>query len=532
MKRNILFQILWAMVVLMYVSACTETLTFPDTESPSLPQVKEASAQLLWIGPEYKVAVSAIVEDSEGISKIRLKNGEWFLDNLLAVDDESQYTVKDTFLVSKDINLTEHVIELTATSSSGGILKTLIDVEDLSAENQIPGYDPDLLPPVITVTKPAVTRFFGFTSDPISVEVDATITDEEITTIEIKVWGETSQGEPVDLGEIITPVSDLEKTNYHYASTFNLPAGKVGEYQYIVRSTDASGNKSVKGGTITVGHISRLYLSDAETMDEVASQGYDHYGACRGIGTLLAMKKQGANAFTLDYYYRNESGDNIRFIAFLGSDKPFSSNQSAVNYTLDGPNVIGTSAAEPANLTADLANASFKLPVAQSGYYHITVDMTARTVTATPYTPTIPVDAVKYPNWSEASPWEYLAVTGTTVVGTAGWTETATSPKLMKEAGHRYLYSGTFQTNGSSSNMSLNAPLAALGGDVWGKGWFRLKSGRSAMTDSYGDLVTIISPVGASSGGGNWGFSTSPAGTYKATYDIALQRLRIVRTGN
>src|SRR5690606_41883611 len=112
-----------------------------------------------------------------------------------------------------------------------------------------------------------------------------------------------------------------------------------------------------------------------------------------------------------------------------------------------------------------------------------------------------------------------MAVTGTTVVGTADWTEKPTSPKLMRDVTNKYLFTGTFTTNGGSSNMSLNAPSAALGGDIWGRGWFRLATARNAMTDHYGDLVTIVGPVGPSGGGANRGFSTSPAGTYKASYD-------------
>jgi hypothetical protein len=532
MKKRILFHIGWVMVALGYILSCSNPLTFPDIESPNPPQVREASAQLLWIGPDYKVAVSVALEDAEGINELRLKNGEWKLDYILPVNNLTSFNLEDTFLVVKDVNPTQHFIDLTIKNSKGGIIKAKVEVEDLSAENQIPGYDPDVLPPAIEIFKPTVTKFYGLNDDPVTIEIDAAIADREIASLEVRVWGETAEGESYMEEDILTPATEEEKENYRYNRTFTLPAGKVGEYQYIVKSTDAGGNKTTKGGNITVGFMDRLYLSDAENEDEVTNQGYDHYGACRGIGTLLSMKKQGANTFVTDYYYRNESTDNIRFVAFLGNDRPFSSNQLQVNYTLDGFNVLALSASDPGKVTTDLSGASFKLPVSQKGYYHIMVDMTTYTVTATPFTPAIPVDAIKYPGWSDSSPWPYMAVTGTTVVGTAAWTETATSPKLTKEAEHPYLFTGTFQTNGSSSNMSLNAPLAVLGGDVWGKGWFRLKAARTAMRDDYNDLITIVAPVGASSGGANWGFSLSPVGTYKATYDLALQRFRVVWIGN
>lgn len=533
--KKISLKLMGIAAILLYVVSCSEPLTFSDTESPNLPKLENASAQLLWIGPDYKAAVQAELKDDAGITKIQLKNGEWQLDTVISVDNLTSYTVKDTFLVKKDVNPTKHTIEITITNSKGGIIKGSVDVEDLSAENQIEGYNPDLLPPAITMIKPTVTKFLGFGTTPVVIDIEADITDEAIATIEVKVWGETADGQPIAHEEIITPANDAEKTNYHVAKTYNLPAGKVGQYQYIIRSLDVSGNKKTVGGNITVGFIDRLYLSDAENEDEVLHQGYDHYGAARGIGTLLSMKKQGANSFTADFYYPNKSSDNIRFIAFMGSERPFvkdGSNQAKVNYTLTGPNVIAMSASEQGKLTTDLGAANFKLPASQNGYYHITVDMTARTISVSPYSPALPADAVKYPSWTDASPWPYMAVTGPTLVGGGNaWTEVATSPKLARDPNNKYLFTGSFQTMGTSSNMSLNAPLSA-NSDVWGKGWFRLPAGRSAMKDDYGDLVTKIGPVGPSGGGAGWGFSTSPIGTYKASYDLILERFRIVRTGN
>lgn len=529
--KKVLFKLMGLVIAMICLASCSKPLMFEDTGSPNIPELKGAKAQLLWIGPDYKVVIQGNVEDAEGIIKVRIKNGEWQLDKEITVDNKTAYTINETFVVPKDVNPTKHTIEVTISNKKGGIVKGNIDVEDLSAKNQVAGYNPDLLPPVITVTKPTVTKFYGLTNDPIVIDLAAGITDLEIASIEIKVWGETAAGEPVDQGEIITPAT-AQKQSYQYSKSFNLPAGKVGEYQYLVKAIDATGNKAVKSGVITVGFMDRLYLSDAETEAEVLNQGYDHMGGSRGIGTLLSMKKQGANTFVTDFYYRNEASDNIRFVAFIGTDVPFTnSNQNTVNYTLNGANVVGMSATEQGKVTPNLTAANFKLPVNQKGYYRVTVDMSKRTVSVTPFTPTIPTDAVKFPGYSASSRWEYMAVTGPTVVGTGTWSEVATSPKLMKESNHDYLYTGTFKTSGNSDNMSLNAPMT-VNSDVWGKGWFRMPAARTAMRDDYNSLITKVGPVGASSGGANWGFSLAPAGTFKATYDIALQRFRVVRTGN
>src|SRR5690606_20309894 len=532
--KTLSLKLLSIIAVVFYLFSCSKTLVFPDTESPALPQLENASAKLLWIGPEYKLAIHAELEDTEGITGVHIKNGEWKIDSALTVDNKTSYTIIDTFLVAKDVNKTKHLVEFTITNTKGGIIKGSVDVEDLSDKNQIPGYDPDLLPPEIEIIKPTVTQYLGSTGEPIDIDMEATIEDEAIASIEVRVWGESADGQPFMEEEIIEPDSDEEKISYQYAKTFTLPSEKAGRYQYIVRSVDESGNKKTVGGDISIGFPDRLYLSDAESEEEVIRQGYDHMGGSRGIGTLLSMEREGTNTFALNIYYPNKSADNIRFIAFLNNEKPFTgNNQSQVNYSLNGDNVSAMSASSPGDLTADLSAASFKLPVSASGYYRITVDLTQRTVRAVSYTPNINMnDAVKYPGWSDAKPWDYMAVTGTTVVGTADWTEKATSPKLVRDATNKYLFTGTFTTNGASSNMSLNAPVAVLGGDIWGKGWFRLVAARNNMIDDYGDLVTIVGPVGPSGGGANWGFSTSPAGTYKASYDLALQRFRLVRIEN
>ncbi|MBZ4187593.1 hypothetical protein K7B07_01730 [Niabella sp. 3A5MI-3] len=516
--------------------ACNKALTFPPGATTPLPMLEGASARLHWIGPKYKVAVQAVIKDEKGIETVQLKNGEWQLDTAFNVSNRASFSIQDSFLVPKDVNRTQHTLEFLITNSQGGLIKKYVTVEDLSSENLIPGYDPDELPPNIEVVKPTVTKFLGFSADPVKVDFEATVKDREINDIELKLWGAAADGEPVDLYEKITPADDAAKKQYTLTRSLELPAGKPGLYQYIIRSTDASGNKKTMGGEVSVGYIDRLYLSDALNATEVTAQGYDQAGGCRGIGTIYSMKKQGANSFLIDYYYPASGAENIRFVAFMGNDKPFNNTggtQAGINYTLDGGNVIGSNSAAPGTLTVNLQEAGFKLPVTQKGYYHVTVDMTNRTISAVPYTPALPVDAVKYPGWSDASPWQYLSVTGPTITGSAGgWTEAGTSPKLVRDPDNKYLFTGTFQTTGGSSNMSLNAPLAALGGDVWGRGWFRLAAARAAMKDDYGDLITTVGAVGASTGGANWGFSTSPAGTYKASYDLVLQRFRIVRTGN
>jgi len=526
MKR--IYSILFIGLNLVWLfMACNKALTFPEGDSTPLPVLEGATARLHWIGPKYKVAVQALMKDEKGIKTVQMKNGEWQLDTVFNVGDQSSFSIQDSFLVPKDLNPTQHTLEFRITNSEGGLIRKYVTVEDLSSENLIAGYNPDELPPDIKVVKPTVTKFLGFSAAPIKVDFEATISDLEINSIELKLWGEAADGQPVELSETINPTDEAAKKQYTLIKSLELPSGKPGLYQYIIRSTDASGNKKTVGGEVSVGYVDRLYLSDAETDAEVTNQGYDNGGAARGIGTLLSMKKQGTNSFVVDYYYRNEASDNIRFVAFIGNEKPFTTNQAAPTYTLNGPNILGQSASAQGKVITDLAGANFKLPVSQKGYYRILVDMTARTITATPFTPSLPViDPIKYPGWSAGSPWPYLAVISNVVVGSnGGWSEIASSPKLMKEAGHSYLYTGTFQTSGSSVNISFTAPKDVIGSG----GWFRLTAARANMKDDYGDPIDIVGAVGPSSTSPNYGFSHNTAGTFKATYDLALQRLRLIK---
>lgn len=535
MKR-ILFAITGILLAAAIIVACNKSLVFPENDVPLPPQVKQTEASLLWIGPDYRVAFSADLEDTAGITKVQVKNGEWQIDTVYELSGQDLVSIIDTITVTKDANKTEHVLELTITNSHGGVIKAKVVVEDKSDVNQVPGYDPDLLPPSITVTKPTVTKYYGIANAPVYIDVAATITDLEIASVEVKVYGEAADGQLVNYEETITPSSDDEKENLEYEKTFALPGGKAGQYQYVVRATDADGNKAVKGGVISVGYFDRLYLCDAESENELLNEGFDHAGNTRGIGTVLAMRPQGPNNFVVDYYYRNEPTDNIRFVAFIGNAKPYSSNQQQILFQYADTNVLAMSSTESGKVTFDLNAANFKLPVSSKGYYRIAVNLTDRTITATPFTPSKDFsNTTLYPGWSDSNPWPYLAVTGTVIIGNNGWIEGPNSPKLVKEADHPFLYSGTFQTNGNSSNISLNAPMTA-NNDAWNKGWFRLVSARANMRDIYNDMITIIGPVGRSTAGAGWGFSVSnfggATGTFKATYDLALERLRIVRIGD
>lgn len=534
--KKIYSSLLSCLAICALLFACGKPFVFPENTSPPLPELDGATARLYWIGPLYKIAVQAEISDGKGIEKIRVLNSEWKLDTIFDVSGDQHFSINDSFPVPRDVNPTAHNLEFDITNSEGGLVKKYVTVEDHSAENLIPGYDPDLEPPTVKIIKPTVTKFLGFSSAPVNVDFEASVTDREIDSIEVRLWGESADGSPVDEHVTMKPTDSATKKAYNLVKSFQLPAAKPGQYQYIIRATDASGNKKAVGGQVSVGYVDRLYLSDAVSDNEIKWQGYDQSGGCRGIGTIYSMTKQGDNVFQIDYYSPASGLANIRFVAFLNGEKPFTGtggSQAGINYTLDGQNVVATSKTEPGTLTTDLQQASFTLPVTQKGYYHVTVDMTTRKISAVPYTPSLPVDAVKYPGWSDATPWEYLSVTGPTITGSAGsWTEVVTSPKLVRDPDNKYLFKGSFQTTGGSSNMSLNAPLAALGGDVWGKGWFRLLAARADMKDAYGDLITIVGAVGASSGGVSWGFSTSPAGSYQATYDLVLQRFRIVRIGN
>jgi hypothetical protein len=523
------------------ITSCDKFSSFPyeDTEQ-SAPKISGTQAVYLWDGPQYKVAIAALIEDAAGVNKIRVKNGEWKLDTVFTIANLSSYSFVDTLLVSKDATPTEHVLEFTATNAENNAAKKNIAVADSSSTNLDTSYHADEAPPVITLAKPtvAITKFYGLQGENPTIDVDATATDEEIATVEVRVWGQTEDGTPVSFEDVITPANDAEKKSVRFTKTYNFPDGKVGTYQYLMRVTDASGNKSTKSGDVTVGYVDRLYLSDAENQDEILNQGVDHAGACYGIGTLLSMKKAGVNIFTLDYYYGNEPTNVVQFVATMGA-KPISVNGSGIIVSqLNYNYIFGMSAAQPGKITGDKTAAGNKLPVTQKGYYHLTVDMTKRTITAVPYTPAVDFsNTTKYPGWVANGPWSYLAVTSSVIVGSKTWTETsantATTPKLMRDADNPYLFSGTFKTDVTSAvNIQLSAPLVTTA-----NGWFRLPAARANMKDDYGDLISIVDAVGVQSGGVNYGFSVvspagKPGGTFKASYNLVTKRLRIVRTGD
>lgn len=511
-------------------SACTEKIIFVADEAPGIPILESYSAEYLWIGPEYKLAVNATIKDSETLESLQISVSEWNIDKSVPLTG-NEFILQDTFLVAKDANRTQHEVEVLVSNTSKGILRAKIPVTDLSATNQIEGYSPDLLPPVIIIHAPTVTHFYGLVDAPVPLSVDALITEDvEMEDIYFKVWGEDVKGQYFEVEDTWTPTTEEEKLSYNYTNNLEIPGGTVGEYQYMIRATDKSGNQAVTGGNLTVGMMDRLYLSDAKNDGEVSGQGFDAYASADawGIGTLVPMQKIGNNLFQLNYYYRNDNDENIRFIAFMGTDRPFNQSPRGIKYTLDGTNVVALASGTQDGLTADLQAADFRLPVSQKGYYTIIIDMSAKTVKATPMVATNPdfTNAALFPGFSASNPYPYLAfISGGAVVGTAGWAEIDNNTSLHKEAGHEFIYSGDFRTAGGV-NISLQAPKASLVGNT---GWFRLPAARANMRDTYGDLVSMIKPVGASGNGANYGISLTANTDWYATYDLITYRLRIVK---
>jgi hypothetical protein len=519
----------WTIVLTSCCLSCIDKVTFPDNPAPETPEIANATAKYLWTGPDYVLAVAATVKDTE-LQSLQVLNSEWQIDKTYSASG-TQYILSDTFPVKKDVNLTKHEVEIVIRNLNGGVHREKVEVEDLSSVNQRVGYDPDLLPPVITVTAPTVNKFYGFDPEPVPLDIKATITEnDKIVSVYVKIWGEVHDGTYYETEYTVTPSTAEEEINLSFSHQFELPGGKAGDYQFLLRAIDKAGNQSVFGANLIVGQMDRLYLSDAKNEFEVKNQGFDAYASADawGIGTLTAMRKTGANKFSLDYYYRGDPDENIRFIAFMGNDRPFGTSSRTVNYTLDGQNVLAHKAGSADELSADLSEVDFKLPVNEAGYYTITVDVTARTINATPFAPTNTSfsDAALFPNYSLAVPYDYLAIiAGGSVAGTAGWAEIDNNAKLTREEGRKFIYSGEFSTLGGG-NISFIAPKAAIVGN---SGWFRLPAARAKMKDAYGDLVSMIWPVGASGNGANYGISLTGNKKYHATYDLITYRLRIVQ---
>lgn len=493
----------------------------------------DPAADYLWIGPDYKLTVSATLTDAARLTSVRLSNQEWGIDELIELDTD-RYTVRETFDVTKDVNRTEHLLEIVVRNSAGGIRRVSVPVNDFTGENQIPGYEADEMPPSVVITKPTVTRWYGLDGGPIEVELEATVEENvAITSVYARVWGETVSGEPVDFERTWEPQNEAERLHYALSEVFTLPAGTPGEYQYLVRADDSCGNKTVLGGNLTVGMMDRLYLSDARNEREVTGQGFDAYANANawGMGTLLPMRRIGTNRFRIEnFYYRNEPDENIRFVAFMGSDRPFGSSRT-VNYTLTG---INTLACDPASgkLRGGLDETPCKLPVAQKGYYHITVDMTTREIeaeyVADPSNPDFS-NADLFPGYTADAPWAYMPfVSGGAVVGTSGWTEVDDNTCLRREAEHPFVYSGDFRTAGGV-NINLRAPRSVLGGDRAQYGWFRLPAARNNLRDVYGDLYSTLGPVGYISNGANYGIVLTGNTDWHASFDLITYRLRVVK---
>ena len=523
----------------------TKTIEIEVTDEstvPTDPKVENATAEYMNDGDNYTLTVTADLSDDEGLESVQIVHDGWQIDALAEDVSGKAYALDITFPISKAADPTTHKVKLIVTNIAGVVFTEEIDVTDLS--------DKDEIAPVVELIKPTVTNFYVIDPTHITWEIEARVTDnQELSKIYLKVWNATFEFE-----DTWTRVSDNDKQSYTYSKQVTLPS--IAEYQYLIRATDESENESEETkGSFTMGIMDRLYLSDAKNEFEVTNQGFDIYGNISGVpawglGTLVPMRKEGTNKFVLDaYYYRNDADENIRFITFAGDDKPFGGtyiNTGAgreIYYTLNGDNVFGMSQSVSGKLTHTFSESNFKLPVAQKGYYKITVDMTERTVEAIPVTPDNPDFAVpvKFPGYPAANPYEYLAVsTGATVISGSNWIEPEANenfPKIFKEADHDFLYSGIIETlvTGNGANINFKAPRTVLtpateGSSSGSEGWFRLETAtRADMVDTYGDPISRITAVGeANFMSGAYGFSLIPGKKWHLTYDLMTYRLRIV----
>ena len=500
-----------AVAVMFFANACRDK---KEEIVSVFPEVEDASAKFVGIS-DFQLVIAAKIRDNEGLQSAQITHQGWDIDEWLSISGK-EYALNKTFTVSKTVDPSRWKVVLTVENTLGDKFRIEIAVADESPYDE--------LSPVIELIKPTVTRSYVIDPDQIPWEIEAKVTDNKaLSKVYVKVWNETT----IAFEDEWTRVSDDNQRSYIYSKQVNLPG--IAEYQYLIRATDENENESERTGNFAMGIMDRLYLSDAKNDFEVTNQGYDTRSGSSawGLGSLVPMQRTGNNRFVLDYYYRNDADENIRFITFMGDDRPFATSPRGVNYTLDGFNVLGVSKSDPGKVTADKSEANFKLPV-EKGYYTITVDMTQRTIELIPLTPTNPdfANATFFPGGSFATnPYDYFAIiAGGGVTGTSGWAEIANNPRISRETEHSFQYSGTFTTV-SGSNISFTSPNN-LGLAI---GWYRVPGGYTVMTDVYGDLVSRIVPIGTtSSNGANFGISLLANKRWYATYDLVTYRLRIV----
>src|SRR5690554_6926251 len=91
--------------------ACTDKIIFVADEAPDIPVLENYSAEYLWIGPEYKLAIDAVIKDKEALESLQMSVSEWNIDKSVNLSGK-EFILQDTFLVTKDANRTKHEVEI------------------------------------------------------------------------------------------------------------------------------------------------------------------------------------------------------------------------------------------------------------------------------------------------------------------------------------------------------------------------------------------------------------------------------------
>jgi len=66
-------------------SACTDKIVFLADEAPDIPVLESSSAKYLWIGPEYKLVLDAVITDKDALKSLQLSVSEWSIDESVSL---------------------------------------------------------------------------------------------------------------------------------------------------------------------------------------------------------------------------------------------------------------------------------------------------------------------------------------------------------------------------------------------------------------------------------------------------------------
>lgn len=439
---------LFVSIMFLLLTGCKDDNepSYPDSAAPEI-VVKRNE---LYSIPNRKFVIKADLKDDLGLKSLKISIPEFYLDKVIDFPTHeplTEYALAYEFLAPADTKTTDtYKVNLMLTDVSGHSV----------SKELILHLDGDFIAPAISNIKPADGSVI-FQAEEMKLDISFRVTDATGIDSVIVAVEDLKINEKIKVGGL---------KEYTFSKSFDIPS-ELKSYQMVVTTRDnfVEPNKQIRNINFSVADgLTEMYLADVPVGTDLTADIF-------GVPMYYHKKQDGV--FTFRYYADRDNKE----IYFLGQESSFE------------PHCFGS----PAEGQLENSTAANPIVLPHKGYYEITVNASAMSYTATPYTPTSPVyDPAR------------ITICGNGME-LGGWDPNNTDLLLTANPNNPYQLERTLTLTGGEVAITITSP-------GWANPFWRL--------DEKGIIVL--------NGGGNANYKGAEA-TYKFVMDTELERATLVK---